>query len=106
MPPATYADLEAKDFLSRINSAWLFEIAELEKMTISRSASEFKAWLTFHEDKYVEKHEKVAIPHPRRSVMFGTTNEDEVLTVPNRSSTLLGLPRDERGRASVDRRKP
>ncbi|UPM50136.1 virulence-associated E family protein [Synechococcus sp. A10-1-5-1] len=75
-------DLEAKDFLSRINSAWLFEIAELEKMTISRSASEFKAWLTFHEDKYVEKHEKVAIRHPRRSVMFGTTNEDEVLTDP------------------------
>ncbi len=76
------ADLEAKDFLSRINSAWLFEIAELEKMTISRSASEFKAWLTFQEDKYVEKHEKIAIPHPRRSVMFGTTNEDEVLTDP------------------------
>lgn len=76
------ADLEAKDFLSRINSAWLFEIAELEKMTISRSASEFKAWLTFRQDKYVEKHEKVAIPHPRRSVMFGTTNEDELLTDP------------------------
>ena len=76
------ADLEAKDFLSRINSAWIFEIAELEKMTVSRSASEFKAWLTFRQDKYVEKHEKVAIPHPRRSVMFGTTNEDEVLTDP------------------------
>jgi len=76
-------DLEAKDFLSRINSAWLFEIAELEKMTVSRSAAEFKAWLTIREDKYVEKHEKVAIPHPRRSIKFATTNEDEVLTDPS-----------------------
>ncbi len=76
------SDLEAKDFRSRINSAWIFEIAELEKMTVSRTASEFKAWLTFVQDKYVEKHQKVAIQHPRRSVMFGTTNEDEVLTDP------------------------
>lgn len=76
-------DLEAKDFLSRINSAWLFEIAELEKMTVSRSASEFKAWITFRQDKYCEKHEKVAIPHPRRSVKFATTNEDELLTDPS-----------------------
>lgn len=76
-------DLEAKDFLSRINSAWLFEVAEVEKMTVSRSASEFKAWLTFRQDKYVEKHEKVAIPHPRRSIKFATTNEDEVLTDPS-----------------------
>ncbi len=78
-------DLEAKDFLSRLNSSWLFEIAEVEKMTVSRSASEFKAWVTFDDDKYVEKHEKVAIPHPRRSVLFATTNEDEVLTDPSGS---------------------
>lgn len=81
-PACNVPDLEAKDFLSCINPVWLFEIAEVVKMTVSRSASEFKAWLTFKQDKYIEKHEKVAIPHPRRSVKFATTNEDELVTDP------------------------
>lgn len=72
-------ELESKDFLARINAAWLFEIDECEHTLLKRTASEFKGFLSRNTDRYVEKYERTATIHPRRSVMWGTSNSVEFL---------------------------
>lgn len=72
-------DLEHRDFLARLNSAWLFEFDECEHTLQKRTAAEFKGFLSRSRDRYVEKFEKAAQDHPRRSVAFGTTNQREFL---------------------------
>lgn len=72
-------DLDDRDFLSKINSCWLFEFEECEHALLKRTAAEFKGFITRRNDSYVEKYEKAAKAHPRRTVLFGTTNQDEFL---------------------------
>jgi predicted P-loop ATPase len=73
------ADLESKDTLAKINSAWLFEFDECEHTLQRSTASEFKGFITRRNDNYVEKYEKQSTPHDRRAVLFGTTNQTEFL---------------------------
>lgn len=72
-------ELEARDFLARINGCWLFEFDEIEHTLLKRTASEFKGFLSRRVDSYVEKYQRSAEKHPRRAVAFGTTNEAEFL---------------------------
>jgi hypothetical protein len=72
-------DLEAKDFLAKVNGCWIFEVEECEHALLKRTASEFKSFVTRTNDRYVEKYEKEAKTHQRRSVLFGTTNQAEFL---------------------------
>jgi hypothetical protein len=72
-------ELESKDFLARINGAWLFEIDECEHTLLKRTASEFKGFISRRNDRYAEKYEKTAKTHWRRSALFGTTNQAEFL---------------------------
>jgi predicted P-loop ATPase len=72
-------DLESKDFLAKVNGCWLFEIEECEHALLKRTASEFKSFVTRLNDCYVEKYEREAKTHYRRSVLFGTTNQSEFL---------------------------
>jgi hypothetical protein len=72
-------DLESKDFLAKVNGCWLFEVEECEHALLKRTASEFKSFVTRSNDCYVEKYEREAKTHYRRSVLFGTTNQSEFL---------------------------
>lgn len=72
-------ELESKDFLARINGAWLFEIDECEHTLLKRTASEFKGFISRRNDRYAEKYERTAKTHWRRSALFGTTNQAEFL---------------------------
>lgn len=72
-------EYESKDFLARINGAWLFEIDECEHTLLRRTAAEFKGFNSRRNDRYAEKYEKTAKTHWRRSVLFGTTNDTEFL---------------------------
>ncbi|EDY38293.1 Primase C terminal 2 family [Cyanobium sp. PCC 7001] len=71
--------LEDREFLTTVNSVWLLEIEEIDRVLRSRSAAEFKGFVARRFDNYVEKWETQSTDHPRRSVLFGTTNEIEVL---------------------------
>jgi hypothetical protein len=84
-PPGMYdsatkvADLENRDTLAKLNAAWLFEFDECEHTLQRSTASEFKGFIARRWDKYAEKYEKESTNHPRRAVLFGTTNHTEVL---------------------------
>ncbi|MFM7548881.1 MAG: VapE domain-containing protein [Cyanobacteriota bacterium] len=71
--------LEDREFLTTLNSVWGFEFDECEKALLGRDASEFKGFTTRNTDRYVQKYETVSKEHPRRSVLFGTSNETEIL---------------------------
>jgi predicted P-loop ATPase len=77
--------LEDWNFLPRINSALMFEFDECERMIRSKTASEFKGFITRPVDKYVEKHQSVSKDHPRKSCLWGTTNEHDLLSDPTGS---------------------
>ncbi|MCT0247672.1 virulence-associated E family protein [Synechococcus sp. CS-205] len=74
--------LEDREFLGKLNSAWLFEFDECEKALLGRDSSEFKGFTSRFIDKYVQKWETQCRDHPRRCVLFGTSNEREVLNDP------------------------
>jgi len=71
--------LEDWNFLPKINGAWVFEFDECEKLIRSTSASEFKGFVTRASDKYAEKYKSFKKDHPRRSCLWGTTNDSQVL---------------------------
>ncbi|MCP9903129.1 hypothetical protein KBY85_03100 [Cyanobium sp. BA5m-10] len=73
------SDLESKDVLAKINSAWIFEFDECEHTLQRSTAAEFKGFITRERDVYVEKYEKQATPHERRGILFGTSNQSEFL---------------------------
>ncbi len=74
--------LEDREFLGKLNSVWLFEFDECEKALLGRDSSEFKGFTSRAIDKYVQKWETQCHEHPRRCVLFGTSNEREVLNDP------------------------
>ena len=90
------ADLEGKDTLAKINSAWLFEIDECEHTLQKSSASEFKGFITRRNDNYVEKYEKQATSHPRRPALFGTTNHTEFLNDNTGNRRVWIIPTEDR----------
>ena len=71
--------LEDRDFLAKINGCIIFEFDEIDKITIGKDAAEIKGFITRTTDKYVEKYETPTTSHPRRSILFGTSNQDELL---------------------------
>jgi predicted P-loop ATPase len=81
----TRLDIDNKDALSSMNSAWQFELSEIEKLTSTRESSVLKAWVSRSCDKYVEKYESVTTEHPRRTCLWGTTNAGEFLNDPTGS---------------------
>lgn len=81
----TRMDIDNKDTLSAMNSTWIFELSEIEKLTATRESSALKAWVTRATDKYVEKYETVTTEHQRRTCLWGTTNAGAFLNDPTGS---------------------
>ncbi|QPN68090.1 VapE domain-containing protein [Synechococcus sp. CBW1006] len=71
--------LEDREFLQKLNSAWLFEFDEAEKTLLGRDAAEMKGFTSRTVDRYVQKWATTCGEHPRRCVLFGSSNEVEVL---------------------------
>ena len=81
----TRMDIDNKDTLSAMNSTWIFELSEIEKLTATRESSALKAWVTRTTDKYVEKYETITTEHQRRTCLWGTTNAGTFLNDPTGS---------------------
>ena len=64
---------------SKMAGCWVLELGEIDQLTRGHCSSELKDWITTKVDTYAEKKEKLATPHPRRCVPWGTTNESELL---------------------------
>ncbi|MBD2718105.1 VapE domain-containing protein [Synechococcus sp. FACHB-909] len=71
--------LEDREFLGKLNSCWVFEFDEVEKVLQGRDAAEFKGFASRRIYRYVQKWETVCRDHPARALLFATTNAREVL---------------------------
>lgn len=84
-PPGLYdsatkvTELESWNFLPKLNACWIFEFDECELMLRMRSADEFKGFVTRVNDRYTEKGQNHSTSHPRRAVLWGTSNDSEIL---------------------------
>lgn len=78
-------ELEDWNFLPKVNGAWVFEFDECEKIIRSTTAAEFKGFITRQSDSYTEKFKSYKSNHPRRSCLWGTTNDSQVLNDPTGS---------------------
>jgi len=81
----TRLDIDNKDSLSSMNSAWIFELSEIDKLTSARESSVLKAWISRGSDNYVEKYESITTEHPRRACLWGSTNAGAFLNDPTGS---------------------
>jgi predicted P-loop ATPase len=81
----TKKSLDDREVLAKVNGCWGFEIGECDRFLRGRLAAEIKDWLTYQTDCYCEKYESIAVDHPRRSAIWGTSNEDELLNDPTGS---------------------
>jgi predicted P-loop ATPase len=68
-------DLKGKDGFINIQGTWLHEIAELGSFN-NQEAPIIKAYLSSASDRFRSPFDKYAKDYPRRTVFFGTTNED------------------------------
>lgn len=79
----TRMKLDSKDSLSSLNSAFIYEFSEVEKILQAFDVAQFKSWISRKVDKYVEKYESISKDHPRRCCLFGTTNASTFLNDPS-----------------------
>lgn len=71
--------LEDREFLAKLNSVFIFELDEVEKILQGRDAAEFKGFVTRKQYRYVQKYETECREHPARALLFATTNCKEIL---------------------------
>jgi predicted P-loop ATPase len=84
--------LEDREFLGKLNSCWIFEFDEVEKVLQGRDASEFKGFASRSNYRYVQKWETLCRPHPARALLFASTNVKEVLNDHTGSRRIWVLP--------------
>lgn len=71
-------ELKGKDGFINIQGIWLQEIAEMGSFN-NQEAPIIKAYLSSASDRFRSPFDKYARDYPRRTVFFGTTNEDQYL---------------------------
>jgi hypothetical protein len=74
-------NFDSKEAGEHLQSAWIFEFAELSGMT-KAEVDEIKAFITKRADKYRVAYDRIITDFPRKCVFFGTTNNWNFLKDP------------------------
>jgi len=85
----TRVNFDSRDSLSALNSAYIYEFSEIEKILTTADVAQFKSWITRENDRYVEKFEHECKDHVRRCCLFGTTNASTYLMDPTGARRFL-----------------
>lgn len=70
--------MKDKDDKINLLGNWIIELGEITAFKRS-TIEDIKQFISDQEDKYREPYGKLSVPHPRKSVFIGTTNESEFL---------------------------
>ena len=73
-------DIESKDAMLQINSAWIYELGELDHVTSRSHAGRIKAFVSSQVDTYRAPYARAVEAIPRHNVIVGSTNETQFLT--------------------------
>ncbi|MDI1475407.1 virulence-associated E family protein [Polyangium sp. y55x31] len=88
----TAVDISTRQGLLQIAAAWIYEWAELERVTSKKAVSEVKAFLSSRKDVFVPPYGRGVVEHPRTTVIVGSTNENHILTDSTGSRRFWVLP--------------
>lgn len=78
----TFMDITNKDALLQLHSAWIYEWAEIEQITTQRHAGNVKSFSSSPRDSFRAPFARTVEPHPRTTVIVGSTNADQFLVDP------------------------
>ncbi len=78
----TFMDITNKDALLQLHSAWIYEWAEIEQITTQRHAANIKSFSSSPRDSFRAPFARTVEPHPRTTVIVGSTNADQFLVDP------------------------
>ncbi len=75
-----------------LQTSWIHELSEIDDMTSVKSAEAVKAFVASANDKYRPSYGKVSLNFPRRCILVGSTNKEEVLNDPTGSRRFWVIP--------------
>lgn len=75
-----------------LNGFWFHEMAETDDMTSKKSAEAIKTFVSSSVDSFRPSYERNVRSFPRRSIIVGTTNKEQVLNDPTGSRRFWVIP--------------
>jgi predicted P-loop ATPase len=83
-----------KDGQMLIQRCWAHEVDECDKLFQTREASSLKSFVSLTSDSFRAPYERDTLVHPRRSVMWGTTNHKALFSDPtgNTRYPVISMP--------------
>lgn len=72
-------DIPSDDAHLTLDSCWIAELAELDRITRKKEAADVKHFITQRKPRFRKKYDREVSEHPRRTVICGSVNKDEFL---------------------------
>jgi hypothetical protein len=81
-----------KDSVMSMRLHWIHEVPELERGSFSKDFTQWKAFLSLEADTFRPPYARQVGVFPRASVLFGTSNQVQILSDPTGSRRFLCIP--------------
>lgn len=75
----TAMDITNKDAFAQLAATWIYEWAEIERVTLRRESSDVKGFITSAFDTFRPSFGRAIVRNPRSVVIVGSTNEEQFL---------------------------
>ncbi|GLH74762.1 hypothetical protein GETHLI_32640 [Geothrix limicola] len=75
-----------------LQGSWIHELSEIDDMTSVKSAEAIKAFVSSATDKFRPSYGRIPRDFPRRCIMVGSTNKEQVLNDPTGSRRFWVIP--------------
>jgi predicted P-loop ATPase len=85
-------DANEKDERMKLHNFWCLEWSEFENVYKKKDVSALKKFITTKTDSYRTPYSRTIKEYPRRSILVGTTNEQEILADPTGSRRFWVIP--------------
>ncbi|MGL5874204.1 MAG: VapE domain-containing protein, partial [Xenococcaceae cyanobacterium] len=72
-------DIPSDDAHLTLDSCWIAELAELDRITRKKEAADVKHFITQRQPRFRKRYDREVSEHPRRTVICGSVNKDEFL---------------------------
>jgi len=85
-------DANEKDERMKLHNFWCLEWSEFENVYKKKDVSALKKFITTKTDSFRTPYSRTVKEYPRRSILVGTTNEQEILADPTGSRRFWVIP--------------
>lgn len=83
---------KSEDDIQTLHKFWGLEYSEIESIYKKKDVASFKKFVSARTDVYRASYARTSKEHPRRSVLVGSSNEEEILTDPTGNRRFWLIP--------------